>query len=123
MRVVYVAGPLRDPDPDRLRRNLARARIACDLLIAAGISPVCPWRDTDPDDVDPVTGALRSRPSMTFEVFMAVDLAQLERCDAVFLLPGWQKSVGACIERGHAERHGIPRFDDFLQLVEWCGAA
>jgi len=41
----------------------------------------------------------------SFDDLMHVDLAALSRCDAVYQLPGWEKSVGACCEYQYAIEH------------------
>lgn len=43
-----------------------------------------------------------------WQSYMRVAIAQLVKCDAVALLPGWQSSRGALIENGLAVSLGIP---------------
>lgn len=42
-----------------------------------------------------------------WEDCMRADIAQLVTCDAILLLPGWQKSRGANIEAGLAHALGM----------------
>ena len=44
----------------------------------------------------------------TWEGYMRMAIAQLVTCDALALLPGWQNSRGAVIERGLARELGMP---------------
>ena len=39
--------------------------------------------------------------------YMRIDLAMLSNCDAIYLLPNWQDSPGARLERQFAEYVGI----------------
>lgn len=34
-------------------------------------------------------------------------LELLNKCDAIYMLPGWKKSTGACIEYGYAKAKGL----------------
>lgn len=40
--------------------------------------------------------------------YMRADIAAMMACDALFALPGWQSSRGACIEVQLAQSLGIP---------------
>lgn len=41
-------------------------------------------------------------PESTYEEYMAIAMAMLDMCDAVQLLPGWERSIGANREYGYA---------------------
>lgn len=43
----------------------------------------------------------------------AVDFAALERCDAIYMLKGWQYSKGARAEYFYAKAHGLKIFGDY----------
>jgi len=47
----------------------------------------------------------------TWEDYLRADLIELLRCDAIALLPGWQKSKGANLELHVAHRVGIEIMD------------
>ena len=46
-------------------------------------------------------------PETTWEDYMTVSLALLETCDEIYMIPGWEDSVGATMEFTYALRHGI----------------
>jgi hypothetical protein len=50
---------------------------------------------------------------------LAGDLEVISRCDAMFLLPGWEDSTGAQIEVAFANKRGIKVFESELALVDW----
>lgn len=50
------------------------------------------------------------------EAFLYGDLLLVERCDAVLMLPGWEKSAGATKERDHALACNIPVFYSTKEL-------
>ena len=45
-------------------------------------------------------------PGFTQTEYMTVCIAMLDICEAIYLLKGWQTSVGANIEKDHADRTG-----------------
>jgi len=52
-------------------------------------------------------------------LWLAGDLELLSRCDAVFLVPGWEDSQGARAENDFAKVKGIPRFTTLMELEGW----
>lgn len=47
----------------------------------------------------------------SFDDLMFIDIAALSRCDAIYQLPGWEKSIGAHYEYEYAQRNKMIRID------------
>lgn len=45
--------------------------------------------------------------STTYDQFMRMSYMLLNQCDHIWMIPGWEKSTGACIEYGYALAKGI----------------
>ena len=102
MKRVYVAGPmtgLRD-------LNFPAFHAAATALRDAG------WEVVNPAEVNPDT-------AMPWVECMRRDIAELLTCDAVALLPGWDKSRGALLENTIAVQLGMKTgsVDDMLRLT------
>lgn len=54
-------------------------------------------------------------PDANWSEHMRADIKMMMECDAVALLPGWQKSKGACIENDLAEALGM----DCMPIEAW----
>lgn len=88
---IFVCGPMSGlPE-----FNLPAFAAATDALRAAGYYPVNPGRNGQ-------------QPGFTWLDYMRAALHDLIDCDAVALLPGWEKSRGARIERHLAIELGMP---------------
>lgn len=101
---VYVAGPLSGP---AISRNVLAAIDTANFISELGAQPFVPhlfvlWNFVHPR---------RS------EDWMALDFAWLEKCDALFRIPG--DSPGADREVARARELGLPVFDRFGELSEW----
>ena len=114
---IYVAGPItphhkKDPSIEHLR-NINRGIEAGKALIRLGFSPYNPfldyayWLFGGGDFFLTITAIRKS------------DLIQLDVQDAVLLLPGWKKSVGARGEVERAKKKNIPCFESIDSLVEY----
>ena len=107
MIVVFVSGPI--TDGGRLtydeQRDAANAGVRAGIELAqAGYAPYIPhlnWFHPD---------------TKVMDSWYEVDLAVLERCDAVVRLPG--QSYGAYYEEMRAHTLGIPVFGSVVELVE-----
>lgn len=105
VEVVYVAGPFRADNAWEIEQNIRRAETEALRVWQMGVAAVCPhannrfYQGAADDDV-----------------WLAGDLKMLERCDAMLLVDGWQNSIGAVIEKRHAEEHGIPVLADIADL-------
>ena len=99
--LAYVAGPYRAATVDGIRENIEAARRVAQRLWQAGFPTICPHMNTAFMD-----GAAPD------EVWLQGDLVILERCDAIVLTPGWDRSKGAVAEREYALERG-------LVVLEW----
>ena len=98
-RVVYIAGPYRNTTEEGKKENIWHAiRIAC-RLAELGWYPLCPHANTANFDV---------YTDLPDDFWIDMGLEMLKRCDAVFMLRGWQSSVGSLKEHELAEKLNIP---------------
>lgn len=101
MSRVYIAGPMTGYPAF----NYPAFEYAATVLRAQGIDVRCPT-DVDPDE----------QPGQrTWEWYMRRTLRMLLDCDRIILLPGWENSRGARIERDLAETLG-------MDITEWTGS-
>lgn len=82
---VYISGPITN-NPD-YKRQFEKAELK---LKAQGYTVI------NPSKIDDVI------PDGTHSEYMSVDLTLLDMCDAIYMISGWGKSKGACIEYGFA---------------------
>lgn len=92
--MVYLAGPYSGD----VEAHIASARRVAVRVAALGHLPVTPHLNT------PV-GFEELQP---YEFWIAAYLKLLGRCDAILMLPGWERSNGARQERQHAMAIGLP---------------
>jgi hypothetical protein len=109
MKLVYVAGKFGDPSVFRRSANTLQALGWSGAIIRAGMGALCPHAA-----LGPLHGEFPEKRAM------AVCLEMLSRCDAVFLLPGWEDSRGSRKEVLFASKKGTPVFTDFVKLLEWA---
>jgi hypothetical protein len=105
---IYIAGPMRG----RPLYNFPAFDAARDRLQGDG------WDVFSPADMDRATGFDPTKlpadfdwsklpPAFDFKVAVDRDLIAIRRCDAVYMLKGWQDSKGARAERALAEWIGL----------------
>jgi hypothetical protein len=96
---VYLSGPMTAKDGVLMEENVAAGlRVHLDLL-NKGIPNFCPQ----------LSGAFPSAwADVPYDRWIAYDLAVIDRCTHVLMLPRWETSKGALIEKSYAEEHGIP---------------
>lgn len=102
MKLVFLAGPLRDPLPYRVLDNIWHARTWALRVAECGAMPVCPHTNS---------GSLYGAPTVTEEQWCAGNIELLSRCDAAFFLPNWSRSMGAQAEREFCRSRGQMVFD------------
>lgn len=112
--LIYICGPFRcastavpgQQDAWGIQQNVMRAAaLALEVWRAGGVG-LCPHMNTfcfqgaAPDDV-----------------WLDGDLALLDRCDAVWVTPDWERSTGAKAEVAFAIKHQIPVLKDAQDMV------
>jgi len=103
MPVCYVAGPMRGYD----HYNFPAFESATLTLREAGWFVFSPAEnDKERGDVPDPEG--RPEAARPLKEYMVLDLAQVCKSDAVFMLPGWGDSKGAALEFNVAEAVDIP---------------
>lgn len=113
--LVYVAGPYRAATAFAREENIFEAKKVGAQLAAHGFMPVIPHANTAHFD------GLGSD-----EFFLEGTLELMRRCDAVFLMPSWQRSSGARAEKAEAENMSIPcveSVEDLQRLLTEMEAA
>lgn len=97
--IIYTAGPYRAPTEWGVTENIRTAERYAIELWKQGWVVICPHKNTAcfggclPDDT-----------------WLMGDLEILKRCDAIFMLPGWENSEGARVEHTVAHDLGLKTF-------------
>jgi hypothetical protein len=100
---IYIAGPMRGLP----LYNFPAFMAAAERIRAFGHTPVNPAeRDIVEDGFDPAKDEAKP-----FRFYMRHDLPLVMDCDAVAVLPGWEKSKGASLEVHVARECEIPIFE------------
>lgn len=116
MKSIYIAGPFRGKDAYAVYRNVQAAEHAMYELIQLALMQRTPV-------------ALLCPHSMTFHFdrtfndayWLEATLEHLHRCDAILMLPGWEKSQGAVGEQAAAVKDGKPVFYSIPEVLTWLG--
>ncbi len=87
---LYIAGPYTAPDREGEDRNiLAAAEVAAEYLRLG-------WRIFCPHTMTSIIDREFNRDgTLQHADWMELDLYWLEKCDAIYMLPGWRNSKGA----------------------------
>lgn len=107
MKLVYIAGPYRAATPWGVEQNIRAAEDVAVRVHKAGMFAVCPHANS------------RHMEGVADDAhFLAGTMEMMRRCDAVLLVPGWQRSAGSRGEVAEAERLGIPVFGSHDRVTE-----
>ena len=91
--LIYIAGPLTADDPTVRDTHTAHAIQVFFTLLASGVHAFCPH----------LVASHAKAWTIGYEQWMTYDLAMLDLCSHVLMLPGWEDSSGACREHAHAK--------------------
>lgn len=87
----YISGPISGTD-DYEERFAAAEKFVREQLVLDPVNPVAE------------TAQIRKRGLLGREELLKIDLMLLDKCTTIALMPGWEKSCGACMEYGFALR-------------------
>ena len=108
MKLIYVAGPYRAESAWEVEKNIRRAEEAGLTLAGLGACPVIPHT------MFRFFNGLR-----TDEFWLEATLQLLSKCDAVYMVPGWENSEGSIGEHAHAQAHGFQIFQLYSLVEAW----
>jgi hypothetical protein len=96
MKVVFISGAYRAKNKEGVKANIQHAREAAEMLWQTGYCVITPHLNTAfMDGVASDTA------------FLEGDIEILKRCDAIYMLKGWESSIGACEELRIAIEYGL----------------
>ena len=109
MPVIYVAGPFTADTPRAIELNVREAEKAGLHLADLGASACVPH-----------TQGRFLVGTCTPEYWYCATMAQMLKCDAVYLMPGvWKASTGARLEHDRAKAEGIPCLYTLNEAHDW----
>lgn len=97
--LIYVSGRY-SGDVDK---NIEEARDVAIACWRIGHAVICPHLNTAHFEVE--------APDISYDDYISGDLSMIARCDAMVMVPGWQDSKGAVIEKDYAASLGIPVYE------------
>lgn len=100
MILVYISGPITAPTIEALDANIKRGSDMAARLARLGYGFHCPHLNSNFPGAEKIPHAQ----------WMQMDLRILAACDAVVMLEGWEKSVGAEMEFREAHTLNKPVF-------------
>lgn len=87
MKLAYIAGPYRAKTIFQVQANIRKAAEIALKYWKAGCAVICPHTNTAFFDGE-----------CPDQVWLDGDLEMVSRCDVIVMVPGWEKSRGACVE-------------------------
>jgi hypothetical protein len=100
---IYVSGPFSSDDNIHgVERNILAASEIAATAYQKGWAVHCPHKNNK--DFQHLKG-------LTWKDWMESDFKIVSRCDALLMIPGWEKSPGARMERQFAQDRGLPVYE------------
>ena len=113
-KLVYIAGPINASGVFDMYRNLRHFFEAERELLQLGFAPINPAADFT---ALMMMGDERVSSDLWTKMLMTKDEPLVKRSDALFLLPGWRRSLGAQKEVFWAEEACVPWFETYASLT------
>ena len=111
MKIIYIAGPYRADTEWGVEENIETARSFAAAVLMLGAMPICPHMNTAH-----MGGVVPDQ-----QIFEG-DLEIMRRCDAVWMIDGWEKSVGARSELTFAIKNRMEIIYSFDQMKKYLAA-
>lgn len=108
MKTIYIAGPFRAENPWEVEKNIRNAEHVAFGVACMGVAFICPHSMTRYFDG-----------TLTDDYWLAMTIELLKRCDAVYLVPGWESSRGTIAEIAEAEKLDIPVLRNYKALQDF----
>ncbi len=107
---IYIAGPCQHENTTVQTQNLQQAREAMIEVYRKNHIPFSPismtaWLDKDAPDIPR-------------ETYLTTDLVWLKWCQGILLLPGWELSQGALLEREQATKMGLEIYYSLSEIPD-----
>jgi nucleoside 2-deoxyribosyltransferase len=109
MKRIYIAGPYTAKTQEEIAANIDRAREAGIMFARAGFAPLIPHCNTAGWDC--IVG-------LSYDVFLAIDLAWMGAADAIYFQGDYMNSHGCAVEMRTAAAMGIPVFYEGIHTPE-----
>jgi len=104
---VYLSGPITATQDKTVERHVADAVAIYLEFMRHGIPSFCPH----------LSAAFPSAFTVNYEIWMAYDLAVIDRCTHMVMMPGWEQSAGAVRERAYANVCDLPIWSDWRDFL------
>ncbi|KKM75580.1 hypothetical protein LCGC14_1388850 [marine sediment metagenome] len=98
MKVIYVAGPYTAVRKCELEDNIRHATRAAKELWQEGWAVICPHTNS---------AHFEDTPRTVYNTWLNGYIEILSRCDAIYMLKGWEESSGASFEHATAIARGM----------------
>jgi hypothetical protein len=109
IKVIYVCGSISASTQEQRDLNIQKGKDVGFKIWNLGAMPLVPHLNSQ--------GMFQA--GVTAEAIYLGDLAVVGKCDAMFVMEGWNDSFGCNLEVAWANHKNIPIFDDLEDLDEW----
>jgi len=110
VKIIYVAGPYRNPSEHMVLKNIMAARDKALFVWRNGGVAICPHLNTF------FMGGAFELPDKTW---LDGDLEIIRRCDAIWMIPGWEGSGPSKREEEEAKLYGLKRLYSEQQVITY----
>lgn len=110
MQKMYIAGPYRGKTKEEIELNIQFVAGFARVIARKGWFPISPHLNSALFDY--------CAPDISAEFWLEGDLSLLLSCDAVFMIPGWQRSKGSVQEYQFAQTAKKIIFTEFNDIPD-----